>query len=131
MRDGGNTRTSVGFGAVDDQFWALVCEDEDWLDREFEEIVSEPAEFPAMLPPRCWCVPTGPVPPSGTSPLTDTGRNGGCTASVIFGVGVGGGNGHRHVPKALVGQRLAREGSGQAQHQRGGGERSPAPLKFS
>ena len=46
MRDGGNTCTPVGSGAVDEQFWALVCEDEDWLDREFDEIVSEPAESP-------------------------------------------------------------------------------------
>ena len=52
MRDGGNTCTPVGSGAVDEQFWALVCEDEDWLDREFEELVSEPAESPSMRPPR-------------------------------------------------------------------------------
>ena len=52
MRDGGNTCTPVGSGAVDEQFWALVCEDEDWLDSEFDEIVSEPAESPRMRPPR-------------------------------------------------------------------------------
>jgi hypothetical protein len=52
MRDGGNTCTPVGSGAVDEQFWALVCEDEEWLDSEFDEIVSEPAESPRMRPPR-------------------------------------------------------------------------------
>ena len=52
MRDGGNTCTPVGSGAVDEQFWALVCEDEDWLDSEFDEIVSEPAESPTVPPPR-------------------------------------------------------------------------------
>src|SRR5664279_3154140 len=31
MRDGGNTCSPVGSGAVDEQFWALICEDEDWL----------------------------------------------------------------------------------------------------
>ena len=52
MRGGGNTCTPVGSGAVDEQFWALICEDEDWLDSEFDEIVSEPAESPGMRPPR-------------------------------------------------------------------------------
>jgi len=52
MRDGGNTCTPVGSGAVDEQFWALICEDEDWLDSEFDEIVSEPAESPRTPPPR-------------------------------------------------------------------------------
>ena len=52
MPDEGNTCTPVGSGAVDEQFWALVCEDEEWLDSEFEEIVSEPAESPTVRPPR-------------------------------------------------------------------------------
>ena len=52
MPDEGNTCTSVGSGAVDEQFWALVCEDKDWLDSEFDEIVSEAAESPAIPPPR-------------------------------------------------------------------------------
>ena len=38
-------------GAVDDEFWALICEDEDWLDREFAAIVSE-AESPTVPPRR-------------------------------------------------------------------------------
>ena len=37
--------TVLSAGAVDAQFWALVCEDEEWLDAEFAGIVSEPAEF--------------------------------------------------------------------------------------
>ena len=41
MRDGGNICTPVNSGAVDEQFLALICEDEDWLDSEFDEIVSE------------------------------------------------------------------------------------------
>jgi hypothetical protein len=36
--------TALGSGAVDAQFWALVCEDEEWLDAEFAGIVSGPAE---------------------------------------------------------------------------------------
>jgi len=52
MRDGGNTCTPVGSGAVDDEFWALICEDEDWLDSEFAAIVSEPAESPTVPPRR-------------------------------------------------------------------------------
>ena len=34
----------LGSGAVDAQFWALVCEDEEWLQAEFDAIVSAPAE---------------------------------------------------------------------------------------
>jgi hypothetical protein len=34
----------LGSGAVDAQFWALVCQDEEWLDAEFDAIVSAPAE---------------------------------------------------------------------------------------
>src|SRR5664279_1006112 len=52
MRDGGNTCTPVGSGAVDDEFWALICEDEYWLDSEFAAIVSEPAESPTVPPRR-------------------------------------------------------------------------------
>jgi hypothetical protein len=39
-----DTGTALSAGAVDAQFWALVCEDEEWLDAEFAGIVSEPAE---------------------------------------------------------------------------------------
>jgi len=39
-----DTGTALSARAVDAQFWALVCEDEEWLDAEFGGIVSEPAE---------------------------------------------------------------------------------------
>ena len=38
------TCPALGSGAVDAQFWALVCEDEQWLQAEFDAIVSAPAE---------------------------------------------------------------------------------------
>jgi hypothetical protein len=41
-----NTGAALGSGAVDDDFWALVCEDEEWLQAEFDAIVSEPRETP-------------------------------------------------------------------------------------
>lgn len=34
----------LGSGAVDADFWALVCADEEWLQAEFDAIVSEPGE---------------------------------------------------------------------------------------
>jgi hypothetical protein len=46
MLGGGDTGAVLGSGAVDTEFWALVCEDEEWLRAEFEAIVSEPAEIP-------------------------------------------------------------------------------------
>ena len=39
-----NTGAALGSGAVDADFWALVCEDEEWLQAEFDAIVSEPCE---------------------------------------------------------------------------------------
>ena len=42
-----NTGSALGSGAVDADFWALVCEDEEWLDAEFDAIVSEAGETPA------------------------------------------------------------------------------------
>jgi len=41
-----NTGAALGSGAVDAEFWALVCEDEEWLQAEFDAIVSEPGETP-------------------------------------------------------------------------------------
>jgi hypothetical protein len=41
-----NTGAALCSGAVDDDFWALVCEDEEWLQAEFDAIVSEPRETP-------------------------------------------------------------------------------------
>ena len=42
-----HTGAALGSGAVDADFWALVCEDEEWLQAEFDAIVSEPCETPA------------------------------------------------------------------------------------
>ena len=42
----GNTGAALGSGAVDADFWALVCEDEEWLTAEFNEVVSEAWEAP-------------------------------------------------------------------------------------
>ena len=39
-----NTGAALGSGAVDADFWALVCADEEWLRAEFDAIVSEPRE---------------------------------------------------------------------------------------
>jgi len=41
-----DTGSALGSGAVDAEFWALVCEDEEWLDAEFDAIVSEARETP-------------------------------------------------------------------------------------
>ena len=40
------TGAALGTGAVDAEFWALVCEDEEWLKAEFDEIVSNAWETP-------------------------------------------------------------------------------------
>jgi len=45
MRDNENRGTALGSEAVDAEFWALVCDDEEWLRTEFDGIVSEPAEI--------------------------------------------------------------------------------------
>ena len=42
-----DTGAVLGSEAVDAEFWALVCQDEEWLQSEFDAIVSEPAETPA------------------------------------------------------------------------------------
>jgi hypothetical protein len=44
MVDRWDTGTPLSSGAVDNQFWALVCEDEEWLDAQFAGIVDEAAE---------------------------------------------------------------------------------------
>ena len=41
-----NTGSALCSGAVDADFWALVCEDEEWLDAEFDAIVSAACETP-------------------------------------------------------------------------------------
>ena len=47
-----NVDAVLGSGTVDAVFWALVCADEEWLRREFDGIVSEPAELRETTPPR-------------------------------------------------------------------------------
>ena len=42
----GDTGSALGSGAVDADFWALVCADEEWLDAEFDAIVSAAGEAP-------------------------------------------------------------------------------------
>src|SRR6476469_2124336 len=51
MLDNGNTGPALGSDAVDARFWALICDDEEWLRAEFDGIVSEPAEHPTSRPP--------------------------------------------------------------------------------
>ena len=41
-----DTGSALGSGAVDADFWALVCEDEEWLDAEFDAIVGAAWEGP-------------------------------------------------------------------------------------
>ena len=41
-----DTGSALGSGAVDADFWALVCEDEEWLDAEFDAIVGAAWETP-------------------------------------------------------------------------------------
>ena len=50
MRDFRNTGPALSSEAVDVQFWALICDDQEWLRTEFDSIVSEPAEHPTSPP---------------------------------------------------------------------------------
>jgi hypothetical protein len=47
MLDRADTGAVLGSEAVDAEFWALVCSDEEWLQAEFDTIISGPAETPA------------------------------------------------------------------------------------
>ena len=51
MREDANIGTALSAEAVDARFWALVCDDEQWLRSEFDGIVSGPAEHPSTVPP--------------------------------------------------------------------------------
>ena len=42
----GNTGAALGSEAVNAEFWALICQDEEWLTAEFDEVVSGAAETP-------------------------------------------------------------------------------------
>ena len=44
-----NTGSALGSGAVDAEFWALVCEDKEWLAAEFDELVSDAWETPTRF----------------------------------------------------------------------------------
>ena len=41
-----DTGAALGSRAVDADFWALVCADKEWLDAEFDEVVSDAWETP-------------------------------------------------------------------------------------
>ena len=107
MRDGGNTCTPVGSGAVDDQFWALICEDEDWLDSEFDQIVGEPAESPRMPPARLMVCADRSRPARSVRALADTGRDTRAAPGTVPD-GPGGGNAHRPGRESLAGNRVSR-----------------------
>ena len=47
----GNTGAALGSEAVDAEFWALICQDEEWLNTEFGAVVSNAEETPTH-PPR-------------------------------------------------------------------------------
>jgi hypothetical protein len=42
----GNTGAALGSEVVDAEFWALICQDEEWLNAEFDEVVSDAQESP-------------------------------------------------------------------------------------
>jgi hypothetical protein len=47
MGENASIGTALSAETVDARFWALVCDDEQWLRSEFDGIVSGPAEPPA------------------------------------------------------------------------------------
>ena len=75
MRGNGNTGPALGSEAVDAQFWALICDDEEWLRTEFDGIVSEPAEHPTSPPP-LMVITTDRDRPAHSGRRTDPGRVG-------------------------------------------------------
>jgi hypothetical protein len=64
MVDRWDTGPALSSGAVDAEFWALVCEDEEWLDAQFAGIVGEAAER-RPGPRRSLALPVDHVPRSG------------------------------------------------------------------
>jgi hypothetical protein len=42
----GNTATALSSATVDADFWALICQDEEWLNTEFAEAISDATETP-------------------------------------------------------------------------------------
>jgi len=61
MLDRENIDTAVGSGAVDTQFWALVCADDELFEAEFEALVSEAIETP-LRPARSTSTSAAPAP---------------------------------------------------------------------
>lgn len=43
----GDTGAALGSEVVDAEFWALICQDEEWLNAEFDEVVSDAEETPS------------------------------------------------------------------------------------
>jgi hypothetical protein len=71
MRDNGSTGPALGPEAVDAQFWALICDDEEWLRTEFDEVVSDGGGGPD----RAGTAPAGrhgPAPPGGETRVVGT-----------------------------------------------------------
>ena len=48
----GNTGAALGSEAVDAEFWALICQDEEWLNAEFDAVVSDADGNPRGHPAR-------------------------------------------------------------------------------
>ena len=71
----GNIGTTLGAGTVDARFWALVCDDEEWLRTEFDRIVSAPAELLITAPPVS-VVATDPAGPGAARGAAASGRRG-------------------------------------------------------
>ena len=42
----GDTGAALGSEVVDAEFWALICQDEEWLNAEFDEVISDAQETP-------------------------------------------------------------------------------------
>jgi hypothetical protein len=67
----GDTGAALGSEVVDAEFWALVCQDEEWLDAEFDEVVSDGGGGPD----RAGTAPAGrhgPAPPGGGTRVVGT-----------------------------------------------------------
>jgi len=61
MLCGENAGAAVGSGEVDDEFWLLILQDEEWLAAEFNAIVSEPGETRARSSGRSSTIAAAPL----------------------------------------------------------------------
>ena len=73
MGDGANIGTALGSGAVDDQFRALVCEDEEWLDAALRGSSADPRKTRQRPHDGRSCPRTRRIPP-GTGRTAGIGR---------------------------------------------------------